>query len=208
MFCSIWCTETNKDIELLPESIYFPELSPDHLRGKTIYVMLQDKCISDVTSVTSILSIENKSIYFPPQRETDGSNLERQSLLTFYFKRKKGKNCFHFNWTKKKSFWLNFTENFGEEKVRDLQDPEENDSLSEILREIKIFRYHHRGGWSFTNKDKVTNLSPYRHGKMSSNKILLGRGRTAETCVSTFLFYQWKWRSKKIFFLFRNSLVF
>lgn len=143
---------------MLPESIYFPELSPDHLGGKTIYVMLQDKCISDVISATSILSIENKSSYFPPQRETDDSNLERQNLLTFYFTRKKGNNCFHVNRTKKKkNFWLNLTEKFGEEKARDLQDPEENDSVSETLRKIKFFRYHHRG-WSFTNKDKVTNL--------------------------------------------------
>lgn len=143
---------------MLPESIYFPELSSDHLRGKTIYVRLQDKCISDVVSATSILSIENKSSYFPPQRETDGSNLERQNLLTFYFTTRNRNNWFHFTRTKKKSFWLNFTENFGEEKVRDLHDPEENDSVSETLREIEFFRFHHRGGWSFTNKDKVTNL--------------------------------------------------
>lgn len=57
-----------------------------------------------------------------------------------------------------------------EEKVRDLQNPAENYSVSKMLGKIKLFSYHARGGWSFTNKDKLANLSMER---MSSHKGLL-----------------------------------
>lgn len=68
---------------MLPESIYFPELSSDHLRGKTIYVRLQDKCISDVVSATSILSIEtNLAISHPKGKQ----------MVVIW----KGKTCLHF----------------------------------------------------------------------------------------------------------------
>jgi len=65
--------------------------------------MLQDKCIRDVMSTTTILSIENKSSDFPSQMEKDGSSQQTECLLTFYFTQKKGNNYFDCNRTLKKN---------------------------------------------------------------------------------------------------------